>query len=1370
MGPFKLIRPDTDRQLNDKKGISKPKSCQNVNIFLNKSTIPPFNTLTHTNAQQHLITELDNYYQSIFELNNYHQISSFQTKIFSGSLRRIAEMAIDDELQPNSNSFWDSFKETFVIPEVFINNERVIALIDSGASSSVMSVKFFETTTIQSLKLVFKGHTRIMKMANGIETNTHGQLLNLPVEVNKNNTSANPHVINDLSYDLILGRDWCEANGIVLDFARKKIYFLKPQDICPDPDFICQFDDHPNEIVNNLSRHAQLEHQTFLQPYHETKVMVRSSQNDDNTLFVKSYEPLVDKFGIFVVKGLVRFKANLTTIVLANLTNEPITLPKNTIVANLDPFDETDWDAYDPNWNDDNLNENLSDNSTTKTPENITKTSKTKNLNYLIVDKQIPNKFINWKPIIKRKQDIIVNKDSKIIQLVDTLLNLDTGPNEVSDSVTKTQSETTKHEATKASSSKNKPHHEVKIDEAYLTNEQLQIVRDLLENKSNVFATKTEAPGKALNVSHKIETGENLPLHQPKYRTSHQDRPIIASHIKDMLEKKIIEPSRSPWSSPIVLVPKKDGTIRFCVDYRRLNSVTKKDSYALPRIDEALALLNGNLYFSSFDCNAGYFQIPMDENSKEKTAFITDQGLFQFNVMSFGLTNAPTTFQRYMDAVLAGLKWNTLLVYIDDILVFSPTFEDHVKDVENVFNRLLEANITLKATKCNLFQKELLYLGHIISADGLRPDPKKIQAILEMTEPSDVTGVRSFIGMCSFYRSYVKNFAQTCYPLYNLTKESVPFNWTKVERNSFNSIKTALTKAPILCHPNFEQPFIIETDSSGKGLGACLIQRYNGKTHVIQYISRTLQPSEKKWHIRELEALAILWACEIFRVYVISTEFTVETDHESLQWLMKLEKPARLVRWAIRLSEYNFKILPKSGKLNVTADALSRLPMLNNTFAYGSEEVDEKLGDYGIQFTLNNIELTGFSANDLKLEQNNDPTLVEIISKCQNSPDLTWNKYFLKESILYLHESSSIDTLVIPHQIREYVLSLYHNHKFSAVHMAMDKMIILFTSRFYWKGMISDIKKWVTSCPQCVKHKRYQPHKHGLLQPIESNSPFQKIGGDIAGPFKRTQGGHKYILVVIDYFTNWIEAIPLKSLSADDAASAFFKAIISRHGCPQILIIDNGTHFQSIFKSLCKSFNIEIRRTPVTHHQAAGKVERFIQFMKNFLGTVINASMKNWDQMLDNVLFVYRVSFSRVLDDSPFFLLYGRDALLPQDLAMNLKLKQTEFDDINSYRIHLLQTLKTAYEKLKNTKEIEQAKYKAYFDKTHKHIAFDEGELVWVYFGLPETGKTKKLLPRFDGPFIILSKLDHVTYRLQKDKRIIVAHVQRLLRFHKWES
>ena len=698
------------------------------------------------------LDELWQYYQ-----NCYYTINAFQTSQFSGSLRHIAELTLAEELQPNCNSFWNACKETFVLPDVYINGEKIVTLIDTGASSSVMSIKLLDTIPIKSLQLVFKANTRIMKMANNNEIRTQGQLLDVPVEVNQNRTTANPHVMGDLSYDLILGRDWCEANGIILDFSKKKLYFLQPQDVPPELDFVCQFDDRPSPPPNDCSQFAQLEIETLLQPFHETKVVVRSKQNATNTLFVQSNEPMVTRFGVFVVKGLVQFENNLATIILSNLTNNAVTLPPKTIVANLQLFNEDEWTSYDPfDHTDGNLdespppdadfNENYA--NLLKNRESKKNASPVKDRRQFLILEKDPNQFVHWKPILKQKQNIIINKSSKVVRFVDIVVTLDEGTTDKKKPIENLESEPTIHDQPEisinesnlqASSTEKEPYQEVKIDEAYLTTEQLRIVKELLEQKGKVFASKNEAPGKALNVTHHIDTGNSAPVHQPKYRTSHQDRTTIASHIKDMLDKKIIEPSRSPWSSPIVLVPKKDGTIRFCVDYRKLNLVTKKDSYALPRIDEALALLNGNLYFSSLDCNAGYFQIPMEQSSKEKTAFITDQGLFQFNVMSFGLTNAPATFQRYMDAVLAGLKWNTLLVYIDDILVFSPTFEDHVRDVNNVLDRLLEANITLKPSKCNVFQKELLYLGHLVSADGIRPDPKKIQAILEMPEPVDVT-------------------------------------------------------------------------------------------------------------------------------------------------------------------------------------------------------------------------------------------------------------------------------------------------------------------------------------------------------------------------------------------------------------------------------------------------------------------------------------------------------------------------------------------------------------------------------------------------------------------------------------------------------
>ena len=1294
--------------LNEKSLISNKNSLNYVKSF-DVFQVPntPDTSINLNTFQENLndaIPELFDYYQSAFGSEEKHTISAFKSKIFSGPLRRliqIAELSIDENLQPNNDSFWETFKGTFVVPEVYINGEKTYALVDSGASCSTISYKFANTETIRSLKLLFKGNTRIVNLANNSEVELMGQLKDLPVTVHDVTTTVNPHIMNDLSYDLILGREWCEANGVVIDFSKKKIYFLKPEikqvyndsmNNLNDESVSDQTKENEEEFENNENKskefnsqeYAQLENDISIKPYHEVLALVKSDQSDSKVLFVRSHDPLIIRFGIFTTKGICQFKSNQAYLVLANLTSEVVTLPAGTVVASLEAFNDEDYETHE--WT------GLSD------EEKAEKEKKEKQQKFIINEPK-PNEFLTWKPIIRRKQDLIIDRSKKLVKTLTVEVNHVDKREEDDDVIeNKTQSPNEKEK---------EPYEQVKIDETNLTPEQLVQVKALLKSKAQAFAAKDAAPSKANNVTHTIDTGNHKPIHVPKYRVSHKERPIIEKHVQEMLHNKVIEPSKSPWSFPVVLEPKKDGTIRFCIDYRRLNDITIKDSYALPRIDSALAMLNGNQFFSSLDLAAGYFQIPMDEKDKEKTAFITDSGLYQFNVMAFGLTNGPATFQRYMDAVMAGLKWNILLIYIDDCLVFSKTFEDHLRDFESVLNRLIDANMTLKPSKCHLFQKEFLYLGHIVSAEGIRPDPKKIQAILEMPEPVDVTTVRSFLGMTGFYRNYIKNFSKICHPLYELTKNDVKFHMGEVERKSINDLKEAMTNAPILCHPNFDFPFIIETDAADKGLGAALIQRYHNKTHIIQFISRTLQPAEKKWHIREKEALGIIWACETFRYFIANDHFVVETDHESLKWLMKLEKPARLVRWAIKLSEYNFTIVPKAGKLNVTADALSRLPIVKSTFNIDSDTVDEKL----VYESINSINITGLNPNEIKVAQKVDPVLSEIIKNCNLDSNKTFKDFTLKDDILYFYDTKAkAELLAIPFKLREYILNLYHNQKLSIVHMAGRRMIELFKKRFFWFNMVTDIQKWVRSCAKCVEHKRYQPKQHGLLQPIKSDFPFQMVGADIAGPFKRSTGGYKYILVIIDYFTNWVEAVPLRSLTAEDTAKAFFNLIISRHGCPNTIRIDRGTMFKSVFETLCNTFNIEIIRAPATHHQAQGKIERFIQFVKNSLATVTNSAMKNWDEMINNVLFVYRISFSRVLDDSPFFLLYGRDAIIPQDLALNLQSKKKLFDNTTEYKIELLKTLKKAYEKVRKVKDKEQTKYKEYFDKSHKGVDFKIGE------------------------------------------------------------
>ena len=335
-----------------------------------------------------------------------------------------------------------------------------------------------------------------------------------------------------------------------------------------------------------------------------------------------------------------------------------------------------------------------------------------------------------------------------------------------------------------------------------LSAEEHQVVLNLLERYSACFATSTSDRGVTTIVKHRIDTGNNPPVHQPPYKSAWKERELIQAQVQEMLKDDVIEPSTSPWAAPVVLVKKKDGGWRFCVDYRRLNSLTTRDVYPLPRIEDALSRLEGAQFFSIMDMQSGYWQVEMEPADRIKTAFVTADGLYQFKVMPFGLTNAPSTFQRMVDVLLAGLKWHICLVYLDDIVIFSTTFAEHLERLEIILKRILEAGIRLKLSKCTFFAICLKILGYIVGRKGLSPDPVKVSAVQDFPTPTSVKNVQSFVGLCSYYRRFIQHFAMIAKPLTDLTKKNRPFVWASEQQASFDSLKKALTSPPILCHPN----------------------------------------------------------------------------------------------------------------------------------------------------------------------------------------------------------------------------------------------------------------------------------------------------------------------------------------------------------------------------------------------------------------------------------------------------------------------------------------------------------------------------------------------------------------------------------------
>jgi hypothetical protein len=486
---------------------------------------------------------------------------------------------------------------------------------------------------------------------------------------------------------------------------------------------------------------------------------------------------------------------------------------------------------------------------------------------------------------------------------------------------------------------------ELDLESSPLTKQEKKEVVGFVKGWTKVFAKNPKYPPAALVPPHVIMTKEGTkPVSSAPYSVSEVKRKFLDSWLSGALESGEIVPSKSAWAAPLCLAlppptKRKEGVVNFriCGDYRKLNMSTIPDRYPLPKIRDNLRRLGGHKWFSTLDACSGFKQIPMDvpSGSQAKTAFICHRGLFEFTRMPFGLVNASATFQRTMNVVLSGLSYRVCLVYIDDIIIFSPSFSEHLADLDSVFSALYDAGISLKASKCRLFRTEVEYLGHLVSLEGIAPLERVVLAVKNWPIPGTVKAVQSFMGLANYYRKFVENYAELSKPLTRLTRKNVKFVWTQKCQAAFQALKTALTSAPVLRHFDPTRKVIFVTDASKLGLGCVVEQEFEDGRHPIRFASRGLSGDERKWAVRELEALAIIWALEEHRVLIDQVFFDVETDHGSLQWLLESNGPGRIGRWALRLQEFKpfMTVKYRPGKGNFVADALSRCPLLEGGVA-----------------------------------------------------------------------------------------------------------------------------------------------------------------------------------------------------------------------------------------------------------------------------------------------------------------------------------------------------------------------------------------------------------------------------------------------------
>lgn len=853
------------------------------------------------------------------------------------------------------------------------------------------------------------------------------------------------------------------------------------------------------------------------------------------------------------------------------------------------------------------------------------------------------------------------------------------------------------------------------------------------------FKNQGSSLGHTTLVEHIIDTGDTRPIKQRYYPMSPARLKLVYQELDKMLALRVVAPSKSAWSSPIVLVDKPDGSTRLCVDMRKVNAVTKRDAYPLPRVTTILDRLRDAKYLSSLDIKSAYWQIPLSEGSKEKTAFtIPGRGLFEFNMMPFGLHNAPATWQRFIDAVIGADLEPKVFVYLDDIIIVTSSFEEHLKVLREVLKRLREANLTLNQDKCRFCLSELRYLGYVVDHQGLRVDPEKVAAILNIPVPKSQKAVRQFCGTASWYRRFIPNFASRMHPLTRLLKKKQRFEWSEAAQEAFMDIRSCLIKAPVLSCPDFTKEFVISCDASGVGLGAVISQQGEQGENVIAYASRTLTKGEQKFSATERECLAVIWAVEKFRPYVEGTHFTVITDHYSLLWLHNLKDPqGRLARWALRLQPYDFSLVHRKGKEHVVPDLLSRaLP----------EEKDE----------LAQIEMV---QDRVKV----DPWYEKMLKAVRRAPE-DYPNWRVEEETLWKRSLERLFSFtegtewkkVVPKHLRPNLLKQYHDEP-TAGHQGVNRTNARIQTKYYWPKMKQDVARYVRCCRVCQQSKFDQQRPAGLMGDHRGvTKPWVMISADLLGPLPRSSSGYKYLLVVQDTFTKFPLLFPLRSATANAVSKHLENDVFLVFGVPTYLLVDNGPEFTGkSLKSLAQDYKVKLLYNPSRHAQA-NPTERLNRTLGAMLRSYVGENHRSWDVNIPKLAFALRAARSETTGFSPAFLTFGRELNAVNDKAdFNNSLNDVPEvigqEDYGRKLVELRKIFGEVGQRLEKAHNRSAGRYN--FRRRHKE--YREGDLVWKK-NYPQSDAANfyaaKLAPRFTGPFKIKRKVSATTYELVDDK------------------